>query len=173
MKCKECQEYILTDYIDNEFKKDIKQKMEDHFSMCHECKEFAVMARKAVVEPFEKSERVEPPEMVWENIKGEISEGNLENQVDWLERFKKVLFPRPAFAFATLACLLLMVLVLNPGKKQGNVVKKDVSQIQEFVKKYSEESQFNISEQVEYIVYLFDEQNGYEEYGTSIEEYFL
>jgi len=173
MKCKECQKYILTDYLDDELKKDIKQKIDDHLSTCQGCREFAVMTRKAVVEPFEKSERVEPPETIWENIKQEISEESLGTRGDWLERFKEIFLARPVFAYATLACIVLMVLVLNPARRQVNMVKEDVPQIQEFAKEYTDESGFNVSEQVEYVAYLFDEQNGSEEYGTSIEEYFL
>jgi len=173
MNCKEYQEIILTDYLDDQVSKENKQKIENHLSSCRECREFAVIAQKSVIEPFKMAERVTPPEAVWENIMEEMTEERSGNQVNWLEGLKKFLAPKPVFAYGALVCIVLIFIMQNSGVKQISHVENINSQTQEVVQKQMNEPQLEIFESIEFLATLFDENNGIEEYGTSIEEYFL
>jgi len=160
MKCHECQEHILSGYLDNELNVDLKTAIDGHLSECNKCKEFAAIAQKAVVEPFKELQRETPPEAIWDNIKEEIEGERLEAGVDWLGKLKELLSPKPVFAIATIASLVLMVFVFAPGRRQGDLARTNGVKVEHF-------------ENIDYVAGLLDEQNGSEEYGTSIEEYFL
>ena len=175
MECKHIREHLFTDYFDGEMKEANKLELEQHLTQCKECKEFACAVQKTVVAPTEQMKRFKAPERLWTNFKISIEEESRENVVSgFIAKVQDLIFShKPAFVFGTFACLVFMVLVLSPGRKQDNLVKVNSAQIREIIQHQSKERKLNAAEQVEYVAYLFDETNSFEEYGTSIEEYFL
>lgn len=172
MKCKECQEYILTDYVDDQLNEEVKREIHAHLSSCRECREFSAMAQKTAIEPFEKCERLAPRETVWQNIKNEITKDDFENQADWLSKLKNALFPRPVFVFATVCSFILMVIALNPKNKHEELAKNG-AQKQDVIGENIHSPVFDLLEEISYVAYLAGEDEDSSGYGTSIEEYFL
>jgi len=160
MQCEQCQQLILTDYLDGETNDTQNREIEEHLSRCPQCKEFAHNAKKITVEPFENMERLQPSPQVWVNIQEKINQPQEQPDVlaGFLDKVKELLSaPRPAFALATALAVILMIVTLVPNKgNQSNVARIDPV------------------EQIEYMasleIYEPDE-NGY--YETDIEEYFL
>ena len=164
MKCREWQDIILTDYLDDQMNKEQVVQLEEHLSSCQECREFSANARKAVIEPFEHVQKGEPSENVWHNIKEAISENQDEREyVHLWDRIKELVFiPRPAMAFTTIAILFLSVtLVLNNRNQQLQIVKSVLMQSQ----------MDDVSYAFDELAYFSEENGLYEE--TDIEEYFL
>lgn len=165
MKCKEIQELILTDYLDNEVTPLLKVEIEQHLVGCTACREFESAAKKAVIEPFRNPARPNPTDSVWQNIRERIETG--ENQTvnpsaDIMGRIKSFLFaPKPALVTATvMALLLLAVIWIKPPSENKDIINP------------------NIEEQIDYMAYLVEGSNQLsmdqgEGYGTSIEEFFL
>ncbi len=160
MQCEQCQQFILTDYLDGETNDTQNREIEEHLSCCTQCKEFAQNAKKITVEPFENMERLQPSPQVWANIQEKINQPQEQPDVlaGFLDKVKELLSaPRSAFALATALAVILMIVTLVPNKgNQSNVARIDPV------------------EQIEYMasleIYEPDE-NGY--YETDIEEYFL
>jgi len=168
MKCKNIQDLILTDYLDNEMDLQNKKKIEAHLSECQECLQYASFVQKNTVEPFNEAQRHYPPQSVWQNIKKAIEEGQKENEFVLTEPqnyWKKMrnFFPLPQQIFAlggVLAVLVMVVLINNYAVKKGAMVQRDEQN------------------QVEYLASLagdfsevsLDEKG---DYGTVLEQYFL
>ena len=164
MKCSNWQDLILTDYLDNQMNEEQTTLVEEHLSDCRECREFAANARKAVIEPFENAQRKEPSEVVWQNIKKAISEEQEEGEfVSLWERVKETIFiPKPALAFAAIAIVLVIgVLILGGYNHRLQIAKNAALQDQ--------------SDDVDYVLdelAAYSEENNFDE-PTGIEEYFL
>ena len=161
MNCKECQDYLLTDYLDGELSPEKTHQLEAHLSSCPSCREMAESLRGTVVEPFGKCDGALPAETVWQKIKKEITAQEHAPQEDWFKKLKELLFPKPVFALATVACLLLFFVLVQPGLQQHRLAKNTALQ------------QEKAAQSVEYLASLLDEGNNQETYGTAIEEYFL
>ena len=159
MNCKDCQELILTDYLDNELNKEERGKIDQHLSSCSGCREFALNAQMAVMEPFVAAEKPEPPERVWHNIKAAIREGqNTEGRISFLDKIKDFLIiPKPALAFAMVLVLIVMAKAMI--HVQGQRAETAISEIED------------ISYAMDEIAYL-SEDNDFNQL-TEIEEYFL
>ena len=164
MKCHEWQDLILTDYLDDQMSKEQTAQLEEHLIACRECREFAVDARKAVIEPFEHAQKVEPSEQVWQNIKEVISEEQeSEGSVSLWDRLKEIVFiPKPAMAFATVIIALLAATVTFNHYNQQFQMAQYVA----------------IQNQIDDIDYVLDELAVFSEENnfykpTGIEEYFL
>ncbi len=72
MKCEYVKELILTDYLDGQLEKEQKAQIEKHLTICKGCKEYELLTRTAVVEPFDNLEKQSPPEATWHNIRVQI-----------------------------------------------------------------------------------------------------
>ena len=156
MNCKQCQEHILTDYLDGQAIPRLKQEIDGHLASCSQCKEFLTQVEKMIVEPFKNAPRIMPSEEIWENIRRKISdEKRLENG-EWIERFNNVFFPRPVIALALVILLMVMTLKLNALSGKDNFVRNGADLLGN-----------------DYMAYLFADDDGSGEYGTSIEQYFL
>jgi len=159
MNCRDCQELILTDYLDNQMEKGEREKIEGHLSSCPGCREFAFNARKTVMEPFEHAQRPQPPESVWHNIKEAISdERSVEDRISLLDKLRNfIAIPKPAMAFVMIVVLLVAVkLTVNSQWQRMETAKGAIE---------------DISYVIDEIAYL-SEENGFDEL-TDIEEYFL
>lgn len=166
MKCKKIKELILTDYLDGQMDEEQKKQIEKHLASCVHCKEYELVTRKTVIEPFSNTERLNPPEIIWHKIKEQIEEKQQQELsspfADLIRRIKSLLYvPKPALAVATIVIvsLITVTIIRLPSKNQEIV-------------KVSPENQV---ECVNYLISVFnqdslDENN---DFGTSIEEYFL
>ncbi len=165
MNCKKVKELILTDYLDRQVNEEQKKQIEKHLASCVNCKEYELAARKTVIEPFNKTERVNPPEEIWHKIKGQVEEEQKELAnpfTDFIHRIKSLLYvPRPVLAVPTIVIVLLIVvtIIYLPSKKQETLEVNPESRI----------------ESINYMMSVFNQDSMDEDNGiaTDIEEYFL
>ena len=167
MKCEDVKELILTDYLDEQLGKEQKAQIEKHLAICRDCKEYELLTRAAVVEPFNNVERHNPPEATWNKIKEQIEEElplqePTNSFADLIHRVKTFLYiPKPAFVVTSILILLLVVItVIKLPTEDQKIVK------------VNPESQI---ECINYLLSVFDQEtvNGNDDFGTSIEELFL
>ncbi len=167
MKCENVKELILTDYLDGQLGKEQKTQIEKHLTICKDCKEYELLTRTAVVEPFNNLERHHPPEAAWNKIREQI-EDELPRQeptnsfADFIRRIKTSLrIPKPAFIVTPIIVLVFVVItVIKLPTEDKKIVK------------VNPESQI---ECITYLMSVFDQEtmNGNDDFGTSIEELFL
>ncbi|MFH0731676.1 MAG: zf-HC2 domain-containing protein [Candidatus Omnitrophota bacterium] len=155
MNCKEIQEIIITDYLDNEISEGLRKEITLHLSACSECKRFEEAMRKTAVEPLKQAEKKNAPKALWYNIK------------DKIESAPKPAFfhmPRPAFA----AAAILTVLIIAFSFIMRLSVRHDTAEVY-------------LQEQAQFLVSLtsgngntndYEEQDN-ENLSSAVEEYFL
>jgi len=167
MKCKYVKELILTDYLDEQLGKEQKTQIEKHLTICKGCKEYELLTRTAVVEPFNNLERYNPPEAAWHKIREQIEEElplqePTNSFADLIRKVKTFLYiPKPAFVVTTIIVLLLVVITVMKLQPEDQKIVK-----------VNPESQI---ECITYLISVFDQEtvNGNDDFGTSIEELFL
>ncbi len=167
MKCKYVKELILTDYLDEQLGKEQKTQIEKHLTICKGCKEYELLTRTAVVEPFNNLERYNPPEAAWHKIREQIEEElplqePTNSFADLIRKVKTFLYiPKPAFVVTTIIVLLLAVITVIKLQPEDQKIVK-----------VNPESQI---ECITYLISVFDQEtvNGNDDFGTSIEELFL
>ena len=167
MKCEHVKELILTDYLDEQLGKEQKEQIEKHLTICRDCKEYELLTRTAVVGPFNNLEKHNPPKATWNKIREQIEEERPLHEpansfADLILRIKSFLhIPKPAFVVTSILVLLLVgITVIKLKPDDQNVVQVDP------------ESQI---ECINYLMTVFDQEtvNGNDDFGTSIEDYFL
>ena len=167
MKCEYVKELILTDYLDGQLGKEQKAQIEKHLTVCKGCKEYELLTRTAVVEPFNNLERHNPPEAAWNKIREQIEEElplqEPANSFAYLIRKVKTFLYIPKPAFVVTAIIVLLLAVITVIKLQPEDQK---------IVKVNPESQI---ECITYLISVFDQEtvNGNDDFGTSIEELFL
>jgi len=167
MKCKYVKELILTDYLDEQLGKEQKTQIEKHLTICKGCKEYELLTRTAVVEPFNNLERHNPPEAAWHKIREQIEEElplqePTNSFADLILKVKTFLYiPKPAFVVTTIIVLLIAVITVVKLQPEDQKIVK-----------VNPESQI---ECITYLISVFDQEtvNGNDDFGTSIEELFL
>ena len=167
MKCEYVKELILTDYLDEQLGKEQKTQIEKHLTICKGCKEYELLTRTAVVEPFNNLERHNPPEAAWHKIREQIEEElplqePTNSFADLIRKVKTFLYiPKPAFVVTTIIVLLLAVITVIKLQPEDQKIVK-----------VNPESQI---ECITYLISVFDQEtvNGNDDFGTSIEELFL
>ena len=172
MNCKKCikiQELLMTDYLDGELEQGVLQSIQQHMDNCIHCKQFEQKMQEIRV-PFNKMKKVkhvEPPARVWANICEKITveqrlqSGSLfEHWLEWLREFlfiRKPVFPVfPVFATAAIALavvLFALIFIRMPEKTNGldDMLAEDIGVMTD----------------------SFKENGTIDDFGTSIEEYFL
>jgi len=159
-KCDHFKDLILTDYIDGELDKNVRESLEGHLLSCRDCQAFVQEVKNNAVSPFQKACRQPVPVEIWQTIREDIEqEYTKQNPLeDFIERLKGLVFvPRFIPVFAS---VILMFLV---GSVALNTIQ--INQAKE-------------KDQGEYLVALLDstgpsgqaDSSGLE---TSIEHYFL
>ena len=119
MNCERIKDLIKTDYIDNEINQALKKEVKRHLDACADCRQFEKTLRQAVIEPFKKEEKVQPPEFLWSRIKERIEREQEEQKGEGffvgLKNKLEAIFsiPKPAFALATIMVIILMVAVFR------------------------------------------------------------
>ncbi|GAX60964.1 transmembrane transcriptional regulator [Candidatus Scalindua japonica] len=165
MKCEQVKELILTDYLDGQMEKVQKTQLEEHLTTCRDCREYNLLTRTAVVEPFYNIEKHNPPEATWNKIREQIYvEKPLQNNsiADLFNRAKKLFyFPKSAFAAATVIVLFAVAATVIKFPTENQEIGKGVSD--------------NQVECINYLMSVFDEEliNGDDDLETSIEDFFL
>jgi len=167
MKCKYVKELILTDYLDEQLGKEQKTQIEKHLTICKGCKEYELLTRTAVVEPFNNLKRHNPPEAAWHKIREQIEEElplqePTNSFADLILKVKTFLYiPKPAFVVTTIIVLLIAVITVVKLQPEDQKIVK-----------VNPESQI---ECITYLISVFDQEtvNGNDDFGTSIEELFL
>ena len=167
MKCENVKELILTDYLDGQLGKEQKSQIEKHLTICRDCKEYELLTRTAVVEPFNNLERYNPPEAAWHKIREQIEEElplqePTNSFADLILKVKTFLYiPKPAFVVTTIIVLLIAVITVVKLQPEDQKIVK-----------VNPESQI---ECITYLISVFDQEtvNGNDDFGTSIEELFL
>ena len=167
MKCEYVKELILTDYLDGQLGKEQRTQIEKHLTICMDCKEYELLTRTAVVEPFNNLERHNPPEAAWHKIREQIEEKlplqePTNSFADLIRKVKTFLYiPKPAFVVTTIIVLLIAVItVIKLQPEDQKIVKVNPE---------------NQIECITYLITVFDQDtvNGNDDFGTSIEELFL
>jgi len=167
MKCEYVKELILTDYLDGQLGKEQRTQIEKHLTICRDCKEYELLTRTAVVEPFNNPERHNPPEAAWHKIREQIEEKlplqePTNSFADLIRKVKTFLYiPKPAFVVTTIIVLLIAVITVIKLQPEDQKIVK-----------VNPESQI---ECITYLISVFDQEtvNGNDDFGTSIEELFL
>ncbi len=116
MECKEIQQWLITDYLDNELAGEPLVKVEDHLKVCAHCRELLETARQAGVASFPKTE-MRPEPGVWQKIQDRIL-AEKEREAGWLGKLLdgwRLVWrvPQPVFRLAFVMSLVIAVLVLT------------------------------------------------------------
>ncbi len=168
MKCEDVKELILTDYLDGQLGKVQKAHIEEHLAICSDCKEYELLTKTAVVDPFNNTERHNPPEAAWHNIREQIEKEKLPLQeqtnsfADFVRMINSFLYiPKPALVATTIAAILLVVITVIKFQPEDQKIVK-----------VSPEKQI---ECITYLISVFDQEtvNGDDDFETSIEDLFL
>ena len=165
MNCKEIQDVILTDYWDGEMEESQRKSLQDHLSVCADCRAFEVSGRKAVFDPFVRAEKISPPDDLWQNINKKITPRQDPFWAQMIEtiqtRARFALFYarwRPAWVLIILAVVSISIFRMN-ARESGQYA----------------EVEYGGTGDIEYLAGFDDEVM--EEYspdlGTDIEQYFL
>ncbi len=166
MNCKNIQNLLLTDYLDEQLEEEKKKSFDNHLSSCFKCRELASVAQNNIMQPFINAENFIPSDQIWQRIKKAIEEKPEPVRSGFLTSFwnsikESFLFPRLAYALAGILVIFVVIMTLN-------------SMTLERQQKTNQESE----KEIEYITYLAEatldvsvDQNG--GYGTAIEYYFL
>ncbi len=105
MRCKKIQELLKSDYLDGESGQRETRDIEDHLAQCLQCRELEkeLSGQRSI---FQNSQRQEPPERLWQNIRAAIVAERLNQDEPARESvFERLInlksaFPRSVFAFS-------------------------------------------------------------------------
>lgn len=114
MNCKKARELFLTDFTDMQLKITTRKRLQEHLDNCPGCRVFYGSFRNKAVEPFKKTERMAPPDYIWERIKEEIQteeKTHRESVLDYLKSVLKPVFNIPKSVFATMAAAVFAIAV--------------------------------------------------------------
>jgi len=163
MQCEKVKDLLMTDYIDKELDEPLSKEVEGHIESCGDCRSLKETLEKAAIKPLEDSQKQMPPEHLWQKIKANIEEeaSSRSSLIDILHDLGSLLRKRrPAFAFATAAAIVLILVSviyfpINGHKELNTYLEEQGS----FFSSINEESGYADKSVVDF--------------GTGIEEYFL
>lgn len=132
MNCKQIQELILTDYIDQQLTTERQQEIKTHIKNCPSCLEFETVVKTKAINIFKENNIVKTPAYVWNNIQEKIY---AEQKLGFIELLKNKLanlfiLPKPAYAIAG---ILTVILLVTPFfiKKNSTYISKEESYLLE------------------------------------------
>jgi len=117
MKCERIKELILSGYSDGELHGHLKETVKEHMERCEDCRMFQEKMQQ-VSSTFKGSQRIEPPQVVWERINEAIKEREEETLlVRTIEKLRGIFTPRrPALVLTSVvfvACIALVFVNIN------------------------------------------------------------
>lgn len=159
MNCKQTRDILLTDYVDGCCAPEIRDAVDGHLDMCAECRQLHELIRLRAVEPFVDAPLEEVDPAVWQRIHEKIKGRRTVDPAEiagnfWRGIKERFLFPAPAMAWS-LVILLGVYSLLNSSNPRVLV------------------EQENKEPSVLVLAELIEGDNGAEDYGTLIEQYFL
>ncbi len=156
MKCKEVQDFLLLDDVDERTRKGLQ----DHLNECRACREFQEQLADGILRPFRGYVPVTPPESVWHGIREAViaeQEQGGEQQPAMIRHVVSALRLAWRPVFAVVAVLVMMVAVAAVYFPMGN---------QRFVYDF-------MDSQAQFLSELSQEDEEAGDLGTAIEEFFL
>ncbi|MGE5280405.1 MAG: anti-sigma factor family protein [Deltaproteobacteria bacterium] len=113
MNCRNIQDLILTDFMDEETSEDVRRRIKEHLERCDACRAFEAAVRATAVRPLEAAGRAEVPARLWPRITSRIyADGLRPAAAGPLERIKNFFFrPRPVFVLSSVAALALFAVL--------------------------------------------------------------
>jgi predicted anti-sigma-YlaC factor YlaD len=161
MKCKDIRELLKSDYLDRESSQQEEPVIKEHLAHCPECRslEKELLSQRGI---FQKAARVQPPEQLWRNIREAIVSERLEQENSVkpgiLEQLRDLIwYRRPVFALASVLAVTILAAVLTKG----------------IIGKQQVINQQNYREALAVYSFNLENNDSFENMGTSIEEYFL
>ncbi|HOX53853.1 MAG: zf-HC2 domain-containing protein [Candidatus Omnitrophica bacterium] len=113
MNCEKIKELVLTDFSDNRLDEKTKWQVNQHLDSCANCREFYISVNKVAIDPFKKIEKETPPDYLWYRIKERIGDAKPKPAFSGVFEGLQVFFhPKPAFALATIAMVIIVASVL-------------------------------------------------------------
>jgi len=131
MNCKKAQDFILTDYIDQESSSSDQEGVKAHLASCEKCREFERKVRSNCCEAFRNAVPVEPPAEVWNRIRDAIGQGQrpsvVRTYLDLVFDFLRESFfaRRPAYAFAAAFTVIFAVIAVWGPPMRRHMLARD------------------------------------------------
>lgn len=158
MRCKEIQELLKTDYLDNEVGQDQKRLIKEHLAACPHCRgiEEVLLSQRVT---FQKLKQQEVPEHLWQDIREKIITERLNQEERFgfgvFERLRNYLFaPKLVFVLArALTVVIFVALFAGIFLQRGSFVYQDTPN-----------GVYSLTSMKNDIL---------DDFGTNIEEYFL
>ena len=154
MRCKEIQEWLKTDYLDSEASQEQERLIRAHLAACRHCREMeeTLRSQRSI---FQQVKQKEVPAHLWQNIYEKIMAERLKQEeglgTKVFERLRNYLFaPKPVFVLARALAVVIFFALFATLFFQGGPV--------------SSNGIYSLSSMKEDMV---------DDFGTSIEEYFL
>ena len=115
MKCKEIQQWLMTDYLDGELETSKSAEVENHLRDCAHCKVVLKTVQQTAQVPFKGAQPLQPGPNVWQEIQDKIQAE--QERVGWLEQLKSRLVPmlrvpKPVYRVAFALCLIVAVVTI-------------------------------------------------------------
>ena len=130
MNCQKIQDFILTDYTDNEAPEAVRRQVEGHLATCGACREFEAAVREKAIQPLKETKRAEAPTRLWSRVTTEIYAQNLKPApAGVLQRLKNlVAAPKPALALSTIAVLLVFGIIFARPYLTGSAQRRQLAE---------------------------------------------
>jgi hypothetical protein len=109
----------LPDFLDNSLDPALRTGLEEHLQSCIECREYAEFLAE-LSQSVDLTEEYDPGEEFWLTLKSNITERVFPHKkrdisvAGWFKRFILTPIPRPVFIGIGIACMILLMVVVNP-----------------------------------------------------------
>ena len=131
MNCKSAKDLILGGYIDGNIGPELQKELKSHITVCAECRGLEAAIMQNAVTPFRQAEKAKAPQAIWEGIKDRIqtesiSKGPADVFFGLRQAWEYLFYVRkPAFAIATVAAIIIAVMVFLKSPMQADVYLND------------------------------------------------
>lgn len=125
--CKRFRKVILTDYIDAELPKEIREDVAEHLNECLGCRSFAEEVKSKLMLPLKELKPVPVPETLWPAIRERIYEGreySINRKESLLSRLRVHFYPPRLSPVLVGFVLLILISSLVFYNQQMKVAKE-------------------------------------------------
>jgi anti-sigma factor RsiW len=140
MNCKKIKEVLITDFMDDECPDAVQEEVIAHLKACGHCRRFEELLRQKARQPFRAIKAVNPPEEIWQRIKGSIEESQMPQAAwGWKRVFellrRNYLRERvPVFGLASvMAIILVTFLAAQAPLSRKRLVKESLQEKSEYM----------------------------------------